>query len=123
MTWLGLYQFMTLEAAVLAAAIGVGDGMAPLIGSLYGRHVYHMPLSNKKTMEGSIVGVFLGTVAACYLYVYMMGISKVPPLRCVLVHGIIAAVVEGSAPGNFDNVSTALVMHFSMDKINEWLNP
>ena len=122
MAWLGQYKFMTQEAAVLAAAIGVGDGLAPLIGSHYGRHVYHMPLSTRKTMEGSLVGVFLGTVVACYLYVYMMGITA-PPLRYVLVYGTIAAVVEGSAPGNFDNVSTAVVMHFSLDKVNEWLPP
>lgn len=122
MIYLGLYQFMEQEAAVLAAAIGVGDGLAPMIGELYGRHVYHMPLSNKKTMEGSIVGVFLGTVAACYLYLYMMGIT-IPPLRMVLVYGIMAAVVEGSSPGNFDNISTAVVMHFSMDKVNEWMPP
>ena len=122
MIWLGLYRFMTQEAAILSAAVGIGDGLAPLIGAVYGRHIYHMPLSNKKTMEGSIVGVFLGTVASYYLFVYMMGI-KAPPLRCILVHGIVAAIVEGSAPGNFDNVSTALVMHFSMDKINLWLPP
>lgn len=113
---------MTQEAAILAAAIGVGDGIAPFVGNLYGRHQYQMPLSNKKTMEGSVVGMFLGTVAACYVYIYMMGI-EIPPLRSVLVYGILAAVVEGSSPGNFDNISTALVMHFSLDKVNEWIPP
>ncbi|CAB9507558.1 ADP-ribosylglycohydrolase [Seminavis robusta] len=122
MIWLGLYQFMTQEAAILAAAIGVGDGLAPMIGSRYGRHFYHMPFSGRKTMEGSIVGVFLGTSIACYLYAYMMGIP-IPPLRYVLVYGFVAAVVEGTSPGNFDNMSTALVMHFSLDKVHEWLPP
>ena len=45
---------------------------------------------------------------------------------CFLVHGIVAAILEGSAPGNFGNFvnfSTALVMHFSMDKINLWMPP
>ena len=121
MCWLGLYQFMTQEAAILAA-IGIGDGLAPMIGTVYGRHVYCMPLSNKKTMEGSVVGVFLGSVAACYVFLYMMGL-EVPPLRYVLVYGMVAAVVEGSAPGNFDNVVTAVVMHFSMDTVKEWVPP
>ena len=122
MIWLGLHQFMTQEAAILAAAIGIGDGLAPIIGTPYGRHVYHLPLSNQKTMEGSVVGVFLGTVTACYLYLSMMGI-ELPPLRCVLVYGTVAAVVEGSSPGNFDNLVTAVVMHFSMDKVKEWVPP
>jgi dolichol kinase len=122
MIWLGLYQFMTQEAAILTAAIGIGDGLAPMIGLKYGRHFYHMPLSNKKTMEGSVVGVFLGTVAACYLYLSMMGL-EIPPLRCILVYGFLAAVVEGSAPGNFDNVITPVIMHFSMEKVQQMLPP
>lgn len=122
MIYCGLYQFMKQEAAILAAAVGVGDGLAPMIGSLYGRHQYQMPLSNQKTMEGSVVGVFLGTVCACYIYIYMMGIT-IPPLRYVLVYGVVAAIVEGSSPGNFDNLSTAVVMHLSLDRVNEWIPP
>lgn len=113
---------MTPEAALLAAAIGIGDGLAPIIGEAFGRHVYHMPLSNPKTMEGSIVGVFLGTVSACYLYLYMMGITFLP-LRIILTCAFIAAVVEGSSPGNFDNICVPLVIHFSIDKVMEWLPP
>jgi len=113
---------MTQEAAILAAAVGIGDGLAPLIGTQYGRHTYCMPLSNRKTMEGSVVGVFLGTVAACYVFMTAMGL-EIPPLRCVLVYGILAAMVEGSSPGNFDNVSVAIVMHLSMDEIKKWIPP
>jgi dolichol kinase len=120
MVWLGLYQFMTEEAAVIAAAIGIGDGLAPMIGLLYGRHVYEMPLACQKTMEGSVVGVFLGTVAASYLYLYMMGLPLLP-LRMVLVYGGIAAVVEGTAPGNLDNLAVPVTLHFSMEKVQEWL--
>lgn len=58
MVWLGLTKFMTEEAAILLAAVGIGDGIAPLIGNRYGRHVYRMPFSNNKTMEGSVCGVF-----------------------------------------------------------------
>ena len=122
MCWLSLYHFMTQEAAILAAEVGIGDGLAPLIGTQYGRHTYCMPLSNRKTMEGSVVGVFLGTVAACYVFMTAMGL-EIPPLRCVLVYGILAAMVEGSSPGNFDNVSVAIVMHLSMDEIKKWIPP
>ncbi len=120
MVWLGLSRFMTEEAAIVAAALGIGDGLAPMIGSRYGRHVYRMPFSNLKTMEGSVVGVFLGTVAGGYLYLYMMGLSLLP-LRTLLSYGTIAAVVEATAPGSMDNVIVTVVIHFSMDRIPKWL--
>lgn len=111
---------MTQEATILAAAVGIGDGVAPMIGTHFGRHIYRMPLSNKKTMEGSVVGVFLGTVLACYVFLYMMGM-EIPPLRYILVYGVVAAVVEGSSPGNFDNAMIAVVMYTSLDTIKEWI--
>jgi hypothetical protein len=119
--YLGLYCFQTQEAAIIAAALGVGDGcIAPLIGTTYGRHVYQMPLASRKTMEGSVVGVFLGTVSASYLYLYAMGLPLLP-LRILLTYGAIAAVVEGTSPGNLDNLAIPLVLHFSMDRVQEWL--
>ena len=111
---------MAQEAVIIAAAVGIGDGVAPMIGTRYGRHIYKMPLSNKKTMEGSVVGVFLGTVSACYVYLYMMGL-EIPPLRYILVYGVVAAVVEGSSPGNFDNAMIFTVMYSSLDTIKEWI--
>ena len=115
MVWLGSYQFMTTEAAIIAA-VGLGDGIAPLIGSRYGRHIFQMPLSNPKSMEGSVVGVFLGSIAGCYLYLYMMGIQLLP-LRLILAYAAIGAVAEGTSPGNMDNLTTLLVLHFSFDRV------
>ena len=120
LVWLGLYRFQTEEAAIIAAASGMGDGLAPLIGFRYGRHVYQMPLASPKTMEGSVVGVFLGTVSGCYLYLCMMGIPLLP-LRMILVYGGIAAVVEGTVPGSMDNLAVPVALHFSIDKVQEWL--
>lgn len=120
MFWLGQYEFMTQDAVIIASAVGIGDGVAPMIGTHHGRHIYRMPLSNKKTMEGSVVGVFLGTVSACYVFLYMMSL-EIPPLRYILVYGVVAAVVEGSSPGNFDNAMIASVMYTSLDTIKEWI--
>jgi dolichol kinase len=120
MVYLGIFQFMEEEAAILMAAAGIGDGIAPLIGKQYGRHFYHVPFSTKKTMEGSLVGVFLGTVAGCYLYPYWLGMDF-RPLRIVLALSGIAAVVEGTSPGNMDNIMIPLVMHFSIDRVDNWL--
>lgn len=119
MFWIGLYAFMTEEAAVVAA-IGLGDGLAPLIGAKYGRHIFQMALAKPKTVEGSVVGVFLGAVAGCYFYLYMMGIPLLP-LRLVLAYAGIAAVAEATAPGHLDNVVAPLILHFSIERVQQIL--
>lgn len=119
MVWLGTHQFMSEEAAIIAAA-SLGDGLAPLIGTRYGRHIFHFPFCNPKTVEGSVVGVFLGTIAGCYSYLYMMGIP-ILPLRIILAYAGIAAVSEGTSPANLDNVMTPLVLHLSIDRVQKLL--
>jgi dolichol kinase len=120
LVWLGLYRFMTHEAAIMAAALGVGDGfLAPWIGSHFGRHVYTMPLADSKTMEGSL-SVFLGTCLGIYLFLPIMGLPLLP-LRMVLVYAGLAAVVEGSSPGHVDNLAIAILIHFSMSTVQQWL--
>lgn len=123
MVYLGLFCFKEEEekAAILLAAVGIGDGIAPLIGVSYGRHVYRMPFCDSKTMEGSVCGVFLGTVAGCYLYPWLLS-QEWRPLRIVLAIGGMAAAIEGSSPGNLDNILVPVILHFSMDRIDkaEW---
>ena len=118
--WLGLYYFQTQQAAIICAAIGIGDALAPLLGHQFGRHYYQVPLSARKTMEGSLCGVFLGTVCASYLFLYVLGLP-VLPLRIALVYGFLAAVLEGTAIKGMDNLVVAVVMHVSMDKVQEWM--
>jgi len=89
---------------------------------LYGRHFYSTPVSKMKTVEGSVVGVFLGTVTACYFDLYAMGLPLLP-LRIVLAVGGIAAIAEGTAPGNLDNLVTPLVLLMGMEKVQELLPP
>jgi dolichol kinase len=120
MIWIGLTRFGMAEAALLAAAVGVGDGLAPLTGNTLGRHVYSLPWANRKTIEGSLVGVFLGTIGACYLYMYCLGIPWLS-LHTMLAYGGIAAVVEGTAPSNMDNLMVGLALHFSMERVLELL--
>jgi dolichol kinase len=119
MVWIGIYSFMSEEAAVVAA-VSLGDGLAPLIGKKYGRHLFHFPLAKPKTIEGSVVGVFLGAVAGCYFYLYMMGLP-VLPLRLVLAYSGIAAVAEATAPGNLDNIVAPVILHLSFEQVQEYL--
>ena len=118
--WLGLTQFMQEEAALIMAAIGVGDGISPWIGSHYGRHLYRMPFAMIKTMEGSVCGVFLGTIVGAYTFLYMLGMPFLP-LRIILAVSAVAAVVEGTSPSNMDNFLVTLVMHLSIGRVKRWL--
>jgi len=115
----GLYKFMSQEGAIIVAAVGIGDGLAPVVGQNYGRHRYHMPLSNAKTLEGSVT-VFLGTVVGIYIYFYMLGLSPILPLRITLAYGAVAACVEGSTPGVLDNIAVPLALHFLIERVKEW---
>ena len=118
--WLTLYQFMTEEAAIISAMC-FGDGLAPLVGSLCGRHFFNVPFGRVKTIEGSVC-VFLGTVIACYFNLYILGIPLLP-LRIILAYGGIAAVAEGTSPANLDNLITPIVLHFSIERVKELLPP
>lgn len=118
--YMGICHFMTTEAAVCVAAAGFGDSIAPWIGTKYGRHVYRMPFTRSKTMEGSVCGVFLGTAVGGYLNLWFLGLPLLP-LRVMLAYGAIAAVAEGTAPSSMDNMSVPFVLHLSMERVLTWL--
>ena len=123
LTYLGLNHFMELQAAVTVAAIFLGDSwLAPSLGQDYGRHHYQMPLARRKTMEGSLVGVFLGTCVGSYCLLAVLGL-ELPPLRVMLVYAALAAVAEGTAPGHWDNLVIGLVLQASWDRVPLWLPP
>lgn len=120
---LGLYRFQTAEAAVVTAAIGIGDAIAPVIGGWFGRHRYQMPLASQKTMEGSVCGVFMGSCSATYFFLFCLRIRPFLPLRLVLAYATIAAVVEGTCPGYTDNLAVPIAIHFSMEsRVEQWLD-
>ena len=78
-----------------------------------------MPLAGAKTMEGSLC-VFLGTAVASYALLWSLGIPLLP-LRVILVYAAIVAVVEGTAPGDMDNVAIAVALHVSLERVPAWL--
>ena len=118
--YLGLRHFMESDSAIIVAAVGLGDSVAPWIGAKFGRHVYRMPFGPSKTMEGSVCGVFLGTVMGCYLNLWFLGLPLLP-LRVLLTYAAIAGVAEGTAPRSLDNVTVPLVLLLSMDRVANML--
>ena len=115
MTWIGLFEYMTIEATVIMAALGIGDGIAPLFGKRWGKHCYQVPRGTVKTLEGSLA-VFCGTIAGCYIYPPVLGLGFLP-LRLVVAFAAIATVGEGTAPFSSDNIVVPVLIHFSMDRL------
>ena len=66
------YVFWDSPPIMVAALMPLtwGDGLAPVIGKLYGRHRYHIHTS-VRTVEGSI-GFFLAAVLATWLALWVM---------------------------------------------------
>ena len=98
------------------ASLGIGDGLAPLIGKYYGRMRYRFPLSTTKSIEGSFFGVFLGSIGGAYFFLYIMG-KEILSYESLISVGAIATVAEATSPGSFDNIFLPLVMHFSLSRL------
>lgn len=71
-------------------------------------------------MEGSLVGVFLGTVIMCYVNLCCMGLLWWE-LKHILAYAALAAVVEGTAPVGMDNILLPLVLRLSFERVQQCL--
>lgn len=113
MMYVGINFFMTVEGAILCAALGIGDGIAPIIGRYYGNLKYRFPLGDRKSLEGSLYGVFLGTIVGCYFFVAALGLPQMSN-RSMIICGIVSAIAEATAPTNSDNIIIPIVLHFTL---------
>ena len=120
LVYLGLQHFMDMDSAIILAAVGVGDTIAPWIGAHFGRHVYRMPLGSQKTIEGSVCGVFMGTILGSYLNIWFLDLPLLP-LRILISYAMVAAFAEASAPSSLDNVVISVTLLVSMKRIAELL--
>mmetsp|Transcript_6500 Transcript_6500/g.9875 ORF Transcript_6500/g.9875 Transcript_6500/m.9875 type:complete len:141 (-) Transcript_6500:92-514(-) len=116
MVLLGLKMFMTEEAAIIMGAVGIGDGMGALIGMAFGRYEYKLPFSAKKTIEGSVFGVFLGTIFGCIIYPAALGYS-IMSWKEITILSLMVTAVEAGSLGNFDNIALPIAIHYGLDSI------
>eukprot|EP00558_Chaetoceros_sp_UNC1202_P009485 CAMPEP_0197247862 /NCGR_PEP_ID=MMETSP1429-20130617/32522_1 /TAXON_ID=49237 /ORGANISM="Chaetoceros sp., Strain UNC1202" /LENGTH=258 /DNA_ID=CAMNT_0042708895 /DNA_START=17 /DNA_END=793 /DNA_ORIENTATION=+ len=114
MMWVGTQKFMTVEGAILVAGLGVGDGVAPLVGKYYGRLKYRFPLGGQKSMEGSFFGVFLGTAGGTMFFIKMLALPMLSHENVVKIAAI-ATIVEATSPEGFDNVVIPSLLHFCLE--------
>jgi dolichol kinase len=111
---------MKMDSAIILAAVGIGDTIAPWIGATFGRHTYRMPLGSLKTMEGSVCGVFMGTILGSYMNIWLLDLSLLP-LRILISYATVAAVAEALAPSTIDNVVISVTLLVTMQRIAEFL--
>ena len=99
----GLAFFRQQVGALMMAAVGVGDGLAPMVGGRLGdKSVRYTLLGREKTLEGS-AAVFVGTWAASWLFLRALGLPQIGSterhaLACV------STVVEAFSPPDVDNL-------------------
>ena len=116
MTIVGLFLFRQNIACLIMAAVGVGDGIAPLIGGRFGRHSqYRSPLVSKKedvkSYEGSL-GVFVGTLIGYYVFSSIaIPLGPLIKFSSLCLYALTAALVEGLAPSNVDNIAIPIVLY------------
>lgn len=111
LSYVGLFEFQTTPptAIYLMGCMGLGDGIAPLIGSrypalrcpTYGRDQY-------KTLSGSLA-MFVGSVAGILLLRKALGVQvDEAPLHPHIVSAAFIATVAEALTGAWDNVAVAL---------------
>lgn len=99
-TLCGTLLYKTFPGIVAMTTLGWGDGVAPIIGSQYGKLKYTI-LSNK-SVEGSL-SMFVFAFAASVFFVWLIIPGQLNFIRIFLL-AFIATVVEGCSPKEIDNI-------------------
>ena len=94
-------------AGVLAMAmLGWGDGLAPIIGTRYGKLKYRV-LSDK-SVEGSLA-FLVGSIFAGLFFVRLIVPESFDATKIVTI-AVIATIVEGISPKEVDNITIPLAV-------------
>jgi dolichol kinase len=103
MTFLAYRSFAGVAAI---AAVGFGDGIAPIIGKYLGKHKYKL-IGREKTLEGSISVFVMTFIASLVLGYAFFGILY---LIGSLIAAGIAVVLEAVSPRDVDNIIIPLAV-------------
>ena len=109
----GIYFFRTQVGAIMMAALGVGDGVAPIAGAR-GTHKYTL-LGRPKTLEGSaacLVGCMIGSI----VFLSLLGM---PPIDLAdnAKLALLATVVEAVSPPDVDNFLMPLAVWWAYPRV------
>ena len=96
----GTLFYKTFPGIMAIATLGWGDGIAPIVGSRYGRLKYEV-LSNK-SVEGSL-SMLIAAFAASTFFVWLIIPTELNILRIFLLC-VVATVIEACSPKEIDNI-------------------
>ncbi len=95
----GTLFYKTFEGVLAMAILGWGDGMAPIIGSRYGKIKYQ--ILSPKSVEGSLT-MFVSAFVASLLLIQFI-VPQEYNFNRILILSAIATVAEGISPKELDN--------------------
>lgn len=102
------FSIIGKEAAICGVLVmGIGDGGAGYIGTMYGKHSYYVYKKNKKSLEGDIA-LALATSTVVLLF------SPLTVLEAILISFVVVAF-ENISPSYFDNIILPLVSAFLVE--------
>jgi len=97
----GTLYYKTFEGVLAMAMLGWGDGLAPVIGTRYGKMKYR--ILSDKSVEGSLA--FLVGSAAAGLFFVSLIVPETFDAGKILLIALIATAVEGMSPKEVDNLT------------------
>lgn len=107
MNFIGLAYLSTPAGITAIAFLGWGDGLAPIIGRLYGKNGYNILAF--KTIEGSIAFNIAGIAAAIVFNMLILGGFN---LNHIIICGIAATIIEAVSPKDLDNLLIPAIILF-----------
>lgn len=96
----GTLFYKTFPGIMAIATLGWGDGIAPIVGSRYGKLKYEVLSS--KSVEGSL-SMLIAAFAASTFFVWLIIPNELGIVRILLLSAI-ATVVEACSPKEIDNL-------------------
>jgi phytol kinase len=95
----GTFFYGTGLALTTMGFLTWGDGLAPVIGSRFGKHKFN--IFSTKTVEGSISFFFFGLLGAFILnFMFAQFVS----LYFLLICAVVTTIVEAASPKDLDNI-------------------
>lgn len=104
----GTFFYKTIPGIVAMSILGWGDGIAPIIGSRYGRLKYK--ILSDKSLEGSLSMLISAFVASTF-FVWLI-LPKQLDIIQILFLSIIGTVAEAFSPKEIDNILIPVVVIF-----------
>ena len=108
-----VYVFWDTPPIMVAALmpLTLGDGLAPVVGNLYGKHQYRVG-NVTRTVEGSI-GFFVATFSGVWLALWVIpGVPEISPVGALwpaIVVALAASLVEAVSIWGLDNLTVTAV--------------